>query len=191
MSEDSGTAPLLGTAGSRHPTSTTTSTTGPESTLTVDETTTTTTSPSNGGFKAVPLYSARSPASSPGLNPAESLDPELFYSPARSPEAQPRPLPPPRPKSTLRDFWERNRGPILVAVSQLFGALMNLSARLLEFEGEGMHPVQVLFLRQSTTSLLCTLYMWWTGMADALIGPREIRGLLFVRGFSGFFGIYG
>jgi hypothetical protein len=93
--------------------------------------------------------------------------------------------------SAVKRFWTRNKGPILVAVSQFFGALMNLSARLLEVEGKGMHPIQVLFIRQFMTSACCVSYMWWKSTPNFPFGIREIRGLLFIRGISGFMGIYG
>ncbi|KAL7937519.1 hypothetical protein V8C35DRAFT_292703 [Trichoderma chlorosporum] len=93
--------------------------------------------------------------------------------------------------SWLKQFWIRNKPSILVAVSQFFGALMNLSARLLELDGDGIHPVQVLLLRQGLTSICCFIYMWWSNVPDFPFGKKEIRGLLLIRGFSGFFGIYG
>ncbi|KAK0670918.1 putative AAA family ATPase pontin [Cercophora samala] len=88
-------------------------------------------------------------------------------------------------------FWEKNKGPILVIFAQLFGALMNVSARLLELEGDGMHPLQILFVRMSVTSILSCMYMYWKNIPDFPLGPRNIRPLLLLRGFSGFFGIYG
>ncbi|EHK24508.1 uncharacterized protein TRIVIDRAFT_23701, partial [Trichoderma virens Gv29-8] len=93
--------------------------------------------------------------------------------------------------SRLKQFWIRNKPSILVAVSQFFGALMNLSARLLELDGDGIHPVQVLLLRQGLTVVCCFVYMWWKNIPDFPFGKKEIRGLLLIRGFSGFFGIYG
>lgn len=88
-------------------------------------------------------------------------------------------------------FWANHKPALLVALSQLFGATMNLTARLLELEGDGMHPVQVLFMRQSITSVCCLLYMWWMQTPDFPFGRKDIRWLLFARGFSGFFGIFG
>ncbi|KAJ6441925.1 Leucine-tRNA ligase, cytoplasmic [Purpureocillium lavendulum] len=99
--------------------------------------------------------------------------------------------PQPYKHSSWSRFWDRNKPAILVALSQLFGASMNLSARLLELEGEGMHPVQVLLLRQSLTSMCCLSYMWWMKIPDFPIGKKEIRWLLVARGFTGFFGIFG
>ena len=56
----------------------------------------------------------------------------------------------PRLAGTLKDkilsFYAFNRGLALVMVSQLFGALMNVTTRLLETGGKpghGMHPFQV------------------------------------------------
>ncbi|KAK4167411.1 hypothetical protein QBC43DRAFT_311811 [Cladorrhinum sp. PSN259] len=113
--------------------------------------------------------------------------------------SSPRPPPPfshsittkPKVVSPLTKFWIRNKGVILVATSQLFGAIMNLNARLLELEGEGMHPFQILFARMSITTLLSMGYMHWKSVPNFPLGPKEVRGLLVVRGFSGFFGIYG
>ncbi|KAM0247877.1 hypothetical protein ACHAQJ_009693 [Trichoderma viride] len=99
--------------------------------------------------------------------------------------------PPEASSSRLKQFWIRNKPSILVAVSQFFGALMNLSARLLELDGDGIHPIQVLLLRQGLTSVICCVYMWWKGIPDFPFGKKEVRWLLLARGFSGFFGIYG
>lgn len=68
---------------------------------------------------------------------------------------------------------------------------MNLSARLLELEGNGMHPIQVLLMRQSMTAMGCTAYMWYMKTPDFPFGRKEIRPLLLFRGFTGYFGIYG
>ncbi|KAK3340826.1 EamA-like transporter family-domain-containing protein [Neurospora tetraspora] len=94
-----------------------------------------------------------------------------------------------------RNFLHRNRPLFQVAIAQLFGALMNLSARLLELSGEGekeggMHPFQILFARMFLTSLLSLLYMHWKKIESAPWGRREVRWLLVLRGVTGFFGIF-
>ncbi len=89
-----------------------------------------------------------------------------------------------RMSATLAGFWGRNRGVVLVAVAQFFGALMNLAARLLE--KEGMHPLQILFSRMVSTTLLSCLYMWWYQVADFPLGARAVRLALTVRGVTGF-----
>jgi hypothetical protein len=94
-------------------------------------------------------------------------------------------------KSAFRDFWDRNSGLVLVSISQLFGALMNVTTRLLELEGDGMHPFQILFARMSLTLIFCCTWMYWKKVPDFPLGAKGIRQLLVARGFSGFFGIYG
>ncbi|KAJ9137022.1 Integral membrane protein DUF6 [Coniochaeta hoffmannii] len=98
-----------------------------------------------------------------------------------------------RTAASSLSFWRRNRGVILVAVAQFFGALMNLSARLLELDGDGMNPLQILFARMSLTTLFSCIYAYKTHVPDFPLGPkiREVRILLAIRGFSGFFGIFG
>lgn len=120
-----------------------------------------------------------------------SISPTPSIGHATSQFRPPQPVPYSRPQSAWRRFWSNNKPAVLVALSQLFGATMNLSARLLEIEGDGMHPVQVLLIRQSITSVCCLLYMWIMKTPDFPIGKKEIRWLLFMRGFSGFFGIFG
>ncbi|KAI9701506.1 MAG: hypothetical protein M1836_001562 [Candelina mexicana] len=97
-------------------------------------------------------------------------------------------------RGTLEALWLRNRGLALVMLSQLFGALMNVTTRLLETEGsngEGMHPMQILFARMGITMVLACLYMWYTKVPHFPFGEREVRGLLVARGLGGFFGVYG
>jgi len=94
-------------------------------------------------------------------------------------------------RTVLKGFWHRNSGLLLVSVSQLFGALMNVTTRLLELEGEGMHPFQVLFARMALTTLFCCAWMWWKKTPDFPLGVKGIRLLLVARGLTGFFGIFG
>jgi len=94
-------------------------------------------------------------------------------------------------RAAFKAFWHRNKGLFLVSISQLFGALMNVATRLLELEGEGMDPLQVLFARMSLTLLFCCIWMWWKKVPDFPLGAKGIRWLLVWRGISGFFGIFG
>jgi hypothetical protein len=94
-------------------------------------------------------------------------------------------------RASLDAFWEANQSLFLVALSQLFGALMNVTTRLLELEGEGMHPFQILFARQGLTAIFCTAWMWWKDIEGFPLGNKGVRGLLVVRACTGFFGIFG
>lgn len=66
----------------------------------------------------------------------ESYATETFSDPS----LQPRSL-----KLKYLGLWDQNKGVFLVVISQLFAALMNVGARLLETEanGHGMHTLQV------------------------------------------------
>jgi len=88
-------------------------------------------------------------------------------------------------------FWQRNRGLWLVSLAQFFGALMNVTTRLLELEGEGMDPFQILFARMGITLLCCCGYMWYTSVPYFPLGQKGVRSLLVARGLMGFFGIFG
>ncbi|ETI23603.1 hypothetical protein G647_05405 [Cladophialophora carrionii CBS 160.54] len=92
-------------------------------------------------------------------------------------------------------FIETNYGAILVLASQGFGTGMNISTRLLETpgpHGEPMHPFQILFVRQSITAIICTVYgMSTKRIPDFPWGQRGIRWLLVLRGVTGFLGVFG
>jgi len=84
---------------------------------------------------------------------------------------------------------------MLVLASQFFGAGMNVSTRLLETSGKhgaAMHPFQIIFARQSITTLVCTTYGIYTKAVPFFpLGPPEARWLLVLRGLFGFFGVFG
>jgi drug/metabolite transporter (DMT)-like permease len=101
------------------------------------------------------------------------------------------PAPPMTWKGSFERFWQRNRGLWLVAMAQLFGALMNVTTRLLELEGDGMHPLQILFARMGITMVCCCVYMWYKKVPYFPFGQKGIRKLLVARGLTGFFGIFG
>ncbi|KAI0884868.1 uncharacterized protein GGS22DRAFT_164530 [Annulohypoxylon maeteangense] len=87
--------------------------------------------------------------------------------------------------------WQKNKAPLLVFSAQFFGALMNLTARLLEVDEKPMHPIQLLFVRQVMTTIFSSIYIWRKRIPHGILGPKDVRWLLVLRGFTGFFGIYG
>ncbi len=109
------------------------------------------------------------------------------------------PGPPPSHPQAWRDsfrarwkgFWDRNQSVLLVGSAQLFGSSMNAMARILELEGEGMHPFQILFARMLVTATACCIYMYWKKVPHFPLGAPGVRWLLVARGLCGFFGIYG
>jgi drug/metabolite transporter (DMT)-like permease len=94
-------------------------------------------------------------------------------------------------RGAARRWWHRNQGLVLVTLSQASGAAMNVTTRLLETEGGGLGPFQVLFVRMLLTTCVCCAWMRWQKIPDFPLGPRGLRGLLVARGLTGFFGIWG
>jgi hypothetical protein len=85
---------------------------------------------------------------SPGfdsLSRNESSNPNIYHpsvqSSSRRRYASRSPAPPPRTvRGRLQLFWVKNKGLVQVLMAQFFGTLMNVTARLLEMEGnDGEH----------------------------------------------------
>ena len=116
-------------------------------------------------------------------------------------------------------FWKRNRGLFLIAISQLFYAMVWLELdqiRLLTVQDESLRQntfldkptgravaahicpnvnnmyVQLTLLNlTSSLGLSCVAYMYYKKTPHYLIGPSGVRLLLVARGFTGFFGLFG
>ena len=69
---------------------------------------------------------------------------------------------------------------------------MTMTTRLLEtgFETK-FHALQIIFVRMLATTVCGLLYMWYKSVADYPFGPRDVRGLLVLRGSAGFLGLFG
>ncbi|KAI4183050.1 MAG: hypothetical protein L6R41_005632 [Letrouitia leprolyta] len=101
------------------------------------------------------------------------------------------PAPSPSFRAKCRSLWIANKGLVLVLVAQLFGALMNVTTRLLETSGEPLNTFQVMFARMAITLVMGIAYMWWANVDHFPFGPKGVRKLLMARGFGGFFGLFG
>lgn len=90
---------------------------------------------------------------------------------------------------------EPNMGVSLLLMSQFLNSIMVLTCKLLEEDKDfekPLHPVQILFVRMFVTYILCVVYMVVTrSVEDAPFGPKKQRPLLLLRGFIGFFGVFG
>jgi len=157
---------------------------------------------SSDGFLSAPFSGPIRP-SSPGTLSNLSVDEYEHIRTGRSPHRGPGPLrgesrspAPPRTgwRGSFDAFWIRNKGILFVMLGQVFGTLMNVTTRLLEVEGnngKGMHPFQILFARMGITMVLASAYMWYKKTEDFPLGKPEVRWLLLIRGFAGFFGVFG
>ena len=77
---------------------------------------------------------------------------------------------------------------VLVALSQVFATIMNSATRVLELDGERMHPLQILFARMIITAVASSVYMYYTQVPHFPLGAKGVRGLLVLRGVTGFVG---
>ncbi|KAK5625541.1 hypothetical protein RRF57_001258 [Xylaria bambusicola] len=92
-----------------------------------------------------------------------------------------------------REFYERNFGLFLVFSAQTFGSVMNTAAKLLTAKDSPnqFHALHIIFVRMLATAILGTLYMWYKNVPNFPMGPRNMFGLLVMRGTSGFVGLFG
>lgn len=69
---------------------------------------------------------------------------------------------------------------------------MSMTTRLLEtgFETK-FHALQIIFVRMLATALIGSVYMWCKKVPNFPLGPKEVRGLLVLRGFAGSAGLFG
>ncbi|KAF1973370.1 hypothetical protein BU23DRAFT_580404 [Bimuria novae-zelandiae CBS 107.79] len=88
----------------------------------------------------------------------------------------------------LKQFYERNFGLFLVFLAQTCGSAMNTAAKLLATGYETkFHALQIIFVRMSCTTVLSCLYIWYNKIPRS----RGVTGLLILRGFAGFVGLFG
>jgi hypothetical protein len=62
-------------------------------------------------------------------------NPDYFPDQSGRRHASRSPAPPRTARGRVQAIWTRNKGLFLVLISQFFGALMNVTTRLLEMEG--------------------------------------------------------
>ncbi|RGP62690.1 hypothetical protein FSPOR_9077 [Fusarium sporotrichioides] len=92
----------------------------------------------------------------------------------------------------LQDVYSQNLGLFYVLLAQLFASIMSMTTRLLStgFETK-FHALQIIFVRMLATALIGSFYMWREKVPDFPLGPREVRGLLVLRGMAGSVGLFG
>ncbi|KAF0640849.1 hypothetical protein FPSE5266_02380 [Fusarium pseudograminearum] len=92
----------------------------------------------------------------------------------------------------LQDVYSQNVGLFYVLLAQLFASIMSMTTRLLAtgFETK-FHALQIIFVRMLATALIGSFYMWREKVPDFPLGPRNVRGLLVLRGMAGSVGLFG
>ncbi|KAI1438178.1 DUF6-domain-containing protein [Xylaria sp. CBS 124048] len=93
----------------------------------------------------------------------------------------------------MHEFYERNFGLFLVFAAQTFGSVMNTAAKLLTAKDSPhpFHALHIIFVRMLATAIIGMLYMWYKKVPGFPFGPRNMVGLLVMRGLSGFTGLFG
>ncbi|KAG9075919.1 hypothetical protein FS749_012355 [Ceratobasidium sp. UAMH 11750] len=98
---------------------------------------------------------------------------------------------PPRPSNALVEFYKRNEGLFIIAASQFFFSLMNLCVKVLTVLEKPVPTFELVAVRMTITYICCQVYMFASGVADPILGPKGIRMWLVIRGVVGFFGLSG
>ncbi|KAI0641731.1 drug/metabolite transporter [Trametes meyenii] len=96
-------------------------------------------------------------------------------------------------RTTLRclELFKNNTGLLLIALSQAFTSLMGVFVKMLSTTENPVPPVELIWVRMVLTWVVCASYMTLVNVPNPILGPREIRLLLIVRGLAGFVGLFG
>ncbi|KAI9439313.1 hypothetical protein H4582DRAFT_2076013 [Lactarius indigo] len=88
-------------------------------------------------------------------------------------------------------FVDNNAGLMLVGASQFFLSAMNVAVKLLNGLDKPVPTLELIWVRMVITYICSIAYMYWKQIPDPVFGPKGLRLLLVLRGFTGFFGLSG
>ncbi|KAH8981193.1 drug/metabolite transporter superfamily [Lactarius hatsudake] len=88
-------------------------------------------------------------------------------------------------------FVDNNAGLMLVGASQFFLSAMNVAVKLLNSLDKPVPTLELIWVRMVITYICSIAYMYWKQIPDPVFGPKGLRLLLVLRGFTGFFGLSG
>ncbi|KAI0629271.1 DUF6-domain-containing protein [Trametes polyzona] len=89
----------------------------------------------------------------------------------------------------VREVAANNTGLLLVAAAQFFFALMNVWVKKLNTLA-AVPALELIYVRMGITWICCVAYMYINKIPDPILGPKEVRLLLLVRGCFGFVGLF-
>ncbi|KAI9439325.1 integral membrane protein DUF6 [Lactarius indigo] len=136
------------------------------------------------------ISSALSPDSeSPAGGEPASLQDET--SPLLQPKHTPRRTVSEWWNSAQPSFFDDNLGLLLIAASQLFFSAMNTSVKWLNSSDEPVPTLELIQFRMTITYVFSVAYMYWKRVPDPFLGPKGVRALLVLRGFTGFLALSG
>ncbi|KAH9052750.1 hypothetical protein EDB87DRAFT_1655582 [Lactarius vividus] len=88
-------------------------------------------------------------------------------------------------------FVDNNAGLMLVGASQFFLSAMNVAVKLLNSLDKPSTNIGGPWSSLVITYICSIAYMYWKQIPDPVFGPKGLRLLLVLRGFTGFFGLSG
>ncbi|KAH9961745.1 hypothetical protein BC827DRAFT_1131223 [Russula dissimulans] len=105
-------------------------------------------------------------------------------------------------RSSLSAFLEKNAGLLLVTASQFFFSAMNISVKWLNSLDKPVPTLEAITYVCCIVYMCASLVMWptsvfliiiryWRKIPDPILGPKDVRRLLVLRGFTGFVGLFG
>ncbi|KAF8260012.1 hypothetical protein EI94DRAFT_944170 [Lactarius quietus] len=101
-----------------------------------------------------------------------------------------------RPKRTqwstaLSSFLENNTGLLLVAAAQFFFSAMGIAVKSLNRLDNPVLTLELILVRMVITYICSVTYMYWKRIPDPLLGPKDLRAVLVLRGLTGFVSLSG
>lgn len=97
----------------------------------------------------------------------------------------------PSSTSSLLQFLKHNKGLLIIVASQFFFSLMELSVKFLMALEDPVPMLEVIAVRMGITYICSQAYMFAAGVSDPILGPKDVRAWLVIRGVSGFIGLFG
>ncbi|KAI9450011.1 hypothetical protein BJY52DRAFT_1419732 [Lactarius psammicola] len=94
-------------------------------------------------------------------------------------------------RTLVSTFVNNNAGLMLVGASQFFLSAMNVTVKVLNSLDEPVPTLELIWVRMVITYICSIAYMYWQQIPDPVFGPKGLRLLLVLRGFTGFFGLSG
>jgi len=92
---------------------------------------------------------------------------------------------------SLSAFFDKNAGLSLLVASHFFFSAMNMCVKWLNSLDKPVPILELIWVRMAITYIGSITYMLWRKIPNPVLGPKDVRGLLVLRGFSGFIGLSG
>jgi len=92
---------------------------------------------------------------------------------------------------SAKEIALNNTGMLMIGSAQAFYSLMAVCVKKLNSLDPPVPTFELILARMVITWICCVSYTVVTKVPDPIFGPKEVRFLLALRGFVGFFGLFG